>query len=82
MAVFCCNQFKNTVSVHAIGVKARVKDVLEPFIAPDGVSLIEKLPLVNQLIESGVNTNEVLHRVILSVTSFHPVSAFTVPCEI
>ena len=50
-------------------------------IAPDGVSFTTKFPEVSPAIEREVNTREVVPSVMLSVTSFHPVSWFTVPIE-
>lgn len=50
-------------------------------IVPLGVSLTAKFPDVRLVIERAVNTRAVLPRVIESVTSFHPVSAFVLPCD-
>lgn len=70
-----------TCTVPTVGVFARVNAVLDPLIAPDGVSRNTKFPVVRLAIWSAVHTRAVVPRVIASVTSFHHVSAFTVPSD-
>lgn len=67
------------VSVPAVGVNAVVNETFAPLIAPAGVSRVTKFPEVSQADERAVNTSAVVPSVMASVTSFHPVSALTVP---